>query len=109
MSSLAVRLATSTLATLSAQCVLSAPLVLAPSPICGALMTTPLDNWTSGLYPLLPIAPGAAEAGGNPVPLGTRIRVGEKSTSPDTMRAVGSADDECCTAVVPPALASFGV
>src|SRR5215471_20659767 len=99
----------STLSTLSAQWALSEPFVLAPSPICGALMTTPVGSWTSGLYPAFPIAPGAATDGGNPVALGTRTRVDEKSTSPETLMAVGSLDDECCTAAVPAALASFGV
>ena len=71
-------------------------------------MTTPLGNWTSGLYPLLPMAPGAAELGGKPVAL-AQSAVGRSPHRPGTLMAVGSVDDERCTAMVPPALASFGV
>src|SRR5712692_6292992 len=98
----------STVSTLSAQCALSEPLVVVPSPICSAFRTTPLGSWTRGLYPGLPTAPGAACAGGNPVGPATRTRFGEKSTPAGTLMAVGSFDDERCTALVFAALASFG-
>src|SRR5215469_15370123 len=98
----------STHATLSAQCALSEPLVVAPSPIWAAFKTTPLGSCTRGLYPGLPTAPGCACAGGNPFGPATRTRLGEKSTPAGTLIAVGSLADDSWTAEVPMALASFG-
>src|SRR5258707_12395718 len=104
-----MRVAVSTLSTLSAQCALSAPLVVVPSPICSAFRTTPSGSWTRGLYPGLPTAPAWACAGGNPLGPATRTWVGEKSTPAGTLIAVGSFDDDSCTPRVFAALASFGV
>src|SRR5260370_3539880 len=95
--------------TLSDECALAATLVVVPSTICSAFRTTPSGSWTRGLYPELPTAPAWNCAGGNPLGPATRTRVGEKSTSPGTLIAVGSFDDDICTPGLFAALASFGV
>src|SRR5258708_30022841 len=102
-----VWLTVSTVSTLSAQCALSEPSVVVPSPICSAFRTTPLGSCTRGLYPGLPTAPAAACAGGNPVGPGTRTWFGEKSTPAGTLIALGSVAADNCTPVVPAGVASF--
>src|SRR5258708_33941633 len=91
-----VWLAVSTVSTLSAQCALSEPSVVVPSPICSAFRTTPLGSCTRGLYPGLPTAPAAACAGGNPVGPGTRAWFGEQSTPAAPLVALGAVADANC-------------
>src|SRR5258708_14174776 len=103
-----VWLTVSTVSTLSAQCALSEPSVVVPSPICSAFRTTPLGSCTRGLYPGLPTAPAAACAGGNPVGPGARAWFGEKSTPSGPLLGLGPFAVDNCTPEVPAALASFG-